>query len=452
MANPITWRNVTGPDFSDANALLKSGGDSMTRGLNALQSSVQGIGDERQRVYTQEKTDNTQGLLDQISGISQVNGYSDAANAIRGQLGQYGDQVDTGKINAAIEQRKGSLQSTAVGNNQYNDMLQTRTELPETRRIKSLIANKEFDAADSVLGESSIADPSKLRTAIETARRGEKVYTDGQEVERQDKFVNDSITSVARSISKDTDIQSTVNAVVAENALSGPAATKLLKGVTDKFAANDILLGSQQEQVADMELSGQQFADAYALQRDQTREDEGVQYSRQETQSWLDSPDSSTSIQSIGNASGSTSWMEWDTPEFSWVNAGVEGKANGIKYAKQAVESTINKFTANLTDAEKQDPVMTNLISNGLPNAVIDRAFANTPQEKEGEWDYAAFLKNLSEETDSFILDIAKNNRGKEYDRETAAGIKGAQSQTNRQIKSFMAQARKLNDENRNKK
>ena len=152
MVQPITWRNINGPDFRGSNRLLQSAGEQ-------VQQNIQGLAGLAQKFNTETTDENTQDVLAQIRGLNTVEGYKQAVDSGRfsqAGLGQYGDQIDQGKINAALESQLG------------------RSEQSARQNIGNIIAQGDYTGAREAIGSSGLGDTSDLTRSILSGERAAK--------------------------------------------------------------------------------------------------------------------------------------------------------------------------------------------------------------------------------------------------------------------------------------
>lgn len=192
MANPITWRNINAPSFAGVQQGLTAGSQSVSNGLKTLENAARGIGNERQRVADETKGFNTQTLMNQISGLDNLEGYDTLNDDVRASLAEQGAGVDSAKVLAALGQRDNTLRQDATDTFNYNETLRTRDEALLKEQVNSLRQQKKFDEAESLLNGSNIRDKSGLFGSIETDRRNEIAYGRNEEAfQRAEESRND---------------------------------------------------------------------------------------------------------------------------------------------------------------------------------------------------------------------------------------------------------------------
>jgi len=165
MSNPITWRNVNGPDLRSGAAILGQAQQSFDKAFSGAQGVIndwQGI-QEANQANTIDK--NTEQFLNTINqryrdpaALEQAR-QSGELDALRQQYGQYG--LDTDKTNvAAIDSILGQRRTQRKENQEYSDF--------ETR-----LGNRAArDAHDVAIAEGRFEDAAKIRSENEFLNEG----------------------------------------------------------------------------------------------------------------------------------------------------------------------------------------------------------------------------------------------------------------------------------------
>ena len=106
---PITWRNVSNdvraPDLNGVASIMNTGANSISSGLDRLQSVAQGIGDTRIQNWNTVKDNNTDNYLAQIAAAHDM----DTVTALKASLdptqltNQYGAQIDSRAVMGALQ-------------------------------------------------------------------------------------------------------------------------------------------------------------------------------------------------------------------------------------------------------------------------------------------------------------------------------------------------------------
>ena len=106
MANPITWRNVNGPDFSGGN-LISSGVSDIQSGLAGLQNILGTQARQEQETWQRVKEANTLNALNQVNQIRSVE-QLDATQAAD-LINPYGAQVNAQAVMDALKGQRGVI-------------------------------------------------------------------------------------------------------------------------------------------------------------------------------------------------------------------------------------------------------------------------------------------------------------------------------------------------------
>ncbi len=185
---PITWKNISAPDFTSGNALMKSGGESISGGLASLAKAAQTYGTQQEDQRVAVRDDNTQTFLDQINQMKTMDGYTNQADQFS-QSALSGQNVDASAIMSAYGQQKTDIRDSISADNsfaasQYAKSERDRgiAEKPFINEINALVASGDTEGAKALVDSNpgKIADTSGLYNAITNAERDNLKFEQGQ--------------------------------------------------------------------------------------------------------------------------------------------------------------------------------------------------------------------------------------------------------------------------------
>lgn len=130
---PITWRNL-GQSSNSGNILIAGASDTITQGIDSLQSAAQSVTDEQNRQYQTQADVNTANILTDIGRLDQEGVDSFDVAALNKQ---FGSQFDSAGIADALDARVGSLREAAQqeADNTNRDLItNSRLETDELQR------------------------------------------------------------------------------------------------------------------------------------------------------------------------------------------------------------------------------------------------------------------------------------------------------------------------------
>ena len=220
MANPITWRNVNGPDFSGGN-LISSGVSDIQSGLAGLQNILGTQARQQQETWQQTKEANTLNALNQVNQIGSVeqldstqasdliNPYGAQVNAqavmdaLKGQRGVIADDMQTeDSITSYTEKVKyGPIASQAALLIQQGRIQEAAPLLQELQgtsyaeKLGAMVQNTNWHNEEVGFKEQELA-LRRSQLAAENRR-----YT---EAENEDRINNQAVTHLQTLISKGT--------------------------------------------------------------------------------------------------------------------------------------------------------------------------------------------------------------------------------------------------------
>jgi len=171
MANPITWRNVSAPDFTGASRMLDRAGESFTSAFDALQNTKD--------TFEEGRTDrNTQAFMDELAQYRSPEELAAAqeAGTIQALRQQYGANglIDRERTGAdAITDRIGKLQQVKQQNQQYQDFNTRLGNRDALRTFNERIAARDLEGAQEIVENTDWVDPTKTAGILRDARATE---------------------------------------------------------------------------------------------------------------------------------------------------------------------------------------------------------------------------------------------------------------------------------------
>lgn len=200
MANPITWRNVSGPSMGNPASGVGQAADTITSGVDILTGILRDRQDREEGYYNREKERNTQNYLDAVAGISSLGNFDAQAQAIQ-ELRSAGP-IDQSAVRGAVDARRTALMTQDTARRQFELGQAIDAARPIREQVEALVAKKDYEAANKIMQEQgSTFDAAgirgELRQQIESAiladtnltntRRGDlyDADTEGQDREWQ---------------------------------------------------------------------------------------------------------------------------------------------------------------------------------------------------------------------------------------------------------------------------
>lgn len=170
MAEPITWRNVTGPSLADASRPLQIAQQTLASGFNTFNDQLKSMEATDTANWEQVKKNNTNEFMNRLmeAQTAEQFGNMNGGNALGKQLAGYGAQIDQAAARTALDQRLGTLQDRDVRGITYNHTMLDEKQAPMVREIQMLsLTNPE--AAKTRLAENpDIRKAFELATGIDT--------------------------------------------------------------------------------------------------------------------------------------------------------------------------------------------------------------------------------------------------------------------------------------------
>jgi len=174
MATPITWRNVTAPDFSGASRMIETARSSLNdafKGADGLITDFQGIQQGNQEARVNNNTEQFLATLQKRYQDPEALRQAQASgeiDALRQQFGQYG--LNTEKTGMeAVNTLVSGLQSRARSDQEYTDF-QTKLANREMRDEHARrLANGDLEGARALEEEITFLNEGEMAQARQQA-------------------------------------------------------------------------------------------------------------------------------------------------------------------------------------------------------------------------------------------------------------------------------------------
>jgi len=211
MAQPITWRSVGGPNFSDSNNLRAASIAGVQNSINGLQALAANTVRGREAAAATEQDNLTQGVLNQIQGIGSLEQYNKlnaGGNFSAEQLAAAGlNQQNIGKALTQFQGRDNVLRTDQTSENAFNDQVATQAEKPINIAAQSLLAGRDYTGLEKLLEDNpTLSNSGQLRNSIIEQQRGDATneYNIGQRdikrgEEEQSRLVDNLVGSAVQA-------------------------------------------------------------------------------------------------------------------------------------------------------------------------------------------------------------------------------------------------------------
>lgn len=179
MAQPITWRTVTGASPADAARPLALGAQQLNYGFENLQKLVSGAEDNDRKNWENMKQVNTQNFLDQLATAKTPEEL--AAMQQAGTLAQlrqgFGNQVDRSAIRSAEENRLNTVRQNVLAGQEYGDKQLDRAQLGTVEQIRALAAQGKTAEAQALFDANpDLRNKGMLMEKVVTGERAGKEF------------------------------------------------------------------------------------------------------------------------------------------------------------------------------------------------------------------------------------------------------------------------------------
>jgi len=406
---PITWKNITGPDFSSGNALMKAGAESMTGGLDSLAKAAQTYGTQQQDERIAVRDNNTQQFLDQIDQMKNMDNYNNQADQFS-QSALSGQNVDASKIMGAYGQQKTDIRNLIKSDNAFDTSQQANSERliginekPILTEYNTMVANGDHESAQAFYetNKGKVRDWSAALDSGQQAQRDDKRYNDAEVLETQTVDAGNIYTDILHaSGTNEGNITKLLQNRFDKENIPQSIVAGLVAQAREQYKAGTALTEVDNREIASLGASfDQKIADVNALYDGQLA-DNSTRISNDEFENYKRDSDSynnqSQAIDYIGARSGESSMLTWDsyTPNF-WVTRGVQGAENAAEATHIMVGNVQKDLEENGSSTQKDLLAQT---GGQIPGFVIKRAFDRVGKAEDGEWNVNEFHRGLKQE------------------------------------------------------
>jgi hypothetical protein len=169
---PITWKNIEAPSVADASRAMYFAGQNLNAGFDTLKSALGEYQTGQDKLWKQQDSQATQGLLTQLYGADSVDKFNalQASGALDQAVAANGARIDQAAINKARDGRLGLLQTRAGEEAAYSRGLVERNEVPIQAEISKAIVAGDFVKAKDLTNNLSQASQVNTIKAIDTAQ------------------------------------------------------------------------------------------------------------------------------------------------------------------------------------------------------------------------------------------------------------------------------------------
>lgn len=189
MSNPITWRTVNAPNFSDALRAEQLAQASANLGFDNLRSTVRNLENINDQNWQTQKANNTDEFLNlarQKFNTPEAFAAAEASGALNEMYKQYGAQIDQAAARNFMTNQLGVLQNRAKTAIDYNNAVRTEQEAPiKDQFLAAVYGNDEAKQAEIMAanpnirwGELRKADKDQERALVLQAQQDAKAQRD----------------------------------------------------------------------------------------------------------------------------------------------------------------------------------------------------------------------------------------------------------------------------------
>lgn len=151
----ITWKDVIAPNFSGANMAAANATQTIDRGLGQLTRLAQGLGDENNQNWEQQKKLNTDALLGKVQQLNSLEDLNAAKASGQFDLGKYGAQVNSQAIRNAVDSRDNEIMADINTSTDFANQQRAEADKPLLARLNTEALNVSNQAGVNKLIEEA---------------------------------------------------------------------------------------------------------------------------------------------------------------------------------------------------------------------------------------------------------------------------------------------------------
>lgn len=176
---PITWRNVSGPNLAEASRPFAVAQQSIMGGFDTLGNLLKQSETVDRANWQQQKENNLNEFMNQIYAAQGPEGFKQLQDSgqLQQMLGQYGAQIDQNAARRVMDTRLGDLQTREKANWEYQNAALDQKEAPVVDQAKGLIAQGKLEEAKPLIASLSTRNQAGLYTSLD-ARTQEELRRD----------------------------------------------------------------------------------------------------------------------------------------------------------------------------------------------------------------------------------------------------------------------------------
>jgi hypothetical protein len=177
MADPITWRNVTGPSLAEAARPLAYAQTSFSSGFDALGNALKDFQTQQKEAWKLQDMDATNAERAAIYGAKTPEELAAlrASGALGGVVAANGARIDRAALDPVIDARPGVLQKQQTEGWQFDRDKLMQAEMPTISAARAAFANKDFKGAQAFIDQLSpenraVVAGEMLKTSMEVGK------------------------------------------------------------------------------------------------------------------------------------------------------------------------------------------------------------------------------------------------------------------------------------------
>ena len=173
MANPITWRTVTGPSVADASRPLQIATQGILGGFGSFKDALGDFQKGEEAIWKKQDADATQAVLDQIYRAGTVDDFNrlQQSGALDQAVAANGARIDRAAVNALRDGRVAALQGREKAGWEFANAQLDQQEATTRDQIKGLLAKGDLEATKPLIQGLSIRGQASMWGALDQKER-----------------------------------------------------------------------------------------------------------------------------------------------------------------------------------------------------------------------------------------------------------------------------------------
>lgn len=175
MADPITWRNVTGPAIADASRPMAFAQDALNSGFNTLGGAINKFQTGEEALWKKQDEAATQDVLAKIYAAKTVADLNalDQSGVLTNRIAPNGAEINRTDVFKLLDGREATLQNRQKAAWEFANAELDQKEAPVVNQVKGLIAQGKLAEAEPLINSLSARNGAAMFESLDKRQQEE---------------------------------------------------------------------------------------------------------------------------------------------------------------------------------------------------------------------------------------------------------------------------------------